>query len=159
MLILLSYKLCFWLRLPPYHVESTSSCPITKVKQHWFVLVFWWVTAWEYKMLYIFFWSVFGIFQSFSQFRIEQTTNFECSKLPTCLIHMEVFDVSLVRTKESLLIYIAVIIWACLLPARIYNLKDYKNFYSTGQTTINCIISKCIKQSQTLSNDLWLPPF
>ena len=36
----------------PYHVESTSSRPITEVKQHWAVLVLGWVTAWEYTVLY-----------------------------------------------------------------------------------------------------------
>jgi hypothetical protein len=34
--------------LRPYHVESTSSRPITEVKQHWAKLVLGWVTAWEY---------------------------------------------------------------------------------------------------------------
>ena len=37
--------------LRPYHVESTSSRPITEVKQRWVVLVLGWVTAWEYTML------------------------------------------------------------------------------------------------------------
>ena len=37
--------------LRPYHVESTSSRPITEVKQHRVVLVLGWVTAWEYTML------------------------------------------------------------------------------------------------------------
>ncbi len=36
--------------LGPYHVESTSSRPITEVKQHRVVLVLGWVTAWEYTM-------------------------------------------------------------------------------------------------------------
>ena len=36
--------------LRPYHVESTSSRPITEVKQRWVVLVLGWVTAWEYAM-------------------------------------------------------------------------------------------------------------
>ena len=36
----------------PYHVESTSSRPITEVKQHWATLVLGWVTAWEYEVLY-----------------------------------------------------------------------------------------------------------
>jgi hypothetical protein len=34
--------------LRPYHVERTSSRPITEVKQHWAKLVLGWVTAWEY---------------------------------------------------------------------------------------------------------------
>ena len=34
----------------PYHVESTSSRPITEVKQHWAALVLGWVTAWEYAV-------------------------------------------------------------------------------------------------------------
>ena len=36
----------------PYHVENTSSRPITEVKQHWAALVLGWVTAWEYAVLY-----------------------------------------------------------------------------------------------------------
>ena len=39
----------------PYHVENTSSRPITEVKQHWAALVLGWVTAWEYAVLYTFF--------------------------------------------------------------------------------------------------------
>jgi hypothetical protein len=38
----------------PYHVENTSSRPITEVKQHWAALVLGWVTAWEYAVLYSF---------------------------------------------------------------------------------------------------------
>ena len=34
----------------PYNVESTSSRPITEVKQHWAALVLGWVTAWEYAV-------------------------------------------------------------------------------------------------------------
>ena len=37
-------------RLRPYHVESTSSRPITEVKQRR-ALVLGWVTAWEYRVL------------------------------------------------------------------------------------------------------------
>ena len=37
--------------LRPYHVESTSSRPITEVKRRWVALVLGWVTAWEYAML------------------------------------------------------------------------------------------------------------
>ena len=37
--------------LQPYHVEYTSSCLITAVKQHWAELVLGWVTAWEYLVL------------------------------------------------------------------------------------------------------------
>ena len=37
--------------LRPHHVESTSSRPITEVKQHRVSLVLGWVTAWEYEML------------------------------------------------------------------------------------------------------------
>ena len=40
--------------LGPYHVESTSSRPITEVKQHRAALVLGWVTAWEYAVLYTF---------------------------------------------------------------------------------------------------------
>ena len=43
------FTMCHCLR--PYHVESTSSRPITEVKQHWVALVLGWVTAWEYAML------------------------------------------------------------------------------------------------------------
>ena len=35
-------------RLRPYHVENTSSRPITEVKQRRAWLVLGWVTAWEY---------------------------------------------------------------------------------------------------------------
>ena len=42
------YNNC-WIR--PYHVEHTSSRPITEVKQHWAKLVLGWVTAWEYLVL------------------------------------------------------------------------------------------------------------
>ena len=38
----------------PYHVESTSSRPITEVKQHRAALVLGWVTAWEYAVSYTF---------------------------------------------------------------------------------------------------------
>ena len=41
------YSIC----LRPYHVENTSSRPITEVKQHWAELVLGWVTAWEYSVL------------------------------------------------------------------------------------------------------------
>ena len=39
----------------PYHVENTSSRPITEVKQHRAALVLGWVPAWEYAVLYTFF--------------------------------------------------------------------------------------------------------
>ena len=42
---------CLYLCLRPYHVENTSSRPITEVKQHWAELVLGWVTAWEYSVL------------------------------------------------------------------------------------------------------------
>ena len=35
----------------PYHIECTSSRPITEVQQHWALLVLGWVTAWEYRVL------------------------------------------------------------------------------------------------------------
>ena len=38
-------------RQRPYHVERTSSRPITEVKQHWAWLVLGWVTAWEHQVL------------------------------------------------------------------------------------------------------------
>ena len=37
--------------LRPYHVENTSSRPITEVKQRRARLVLGWVTAWEYRVL------------------------------------------------------------------------------------------------------------
>jgi hypothetical protein len=36
--------------LRPYHVEYTSSRPITEVKQRRARLVLGWVTAWEYRV-------------------------------------------------------------------------------------------------------------
>jgi hypothetical protein len=42
-------KLCK-VRLRPYHVEYTSSRPITEVKQRRARLVLGWVTAWEYRV-------------------------------------------------------------------------------------------------------------
>ena len=48
----------FLYRVRPYHVENTSSRPITEVKQHWAALVLGWVTAWEYAVLYTF-WRCF----------------------------------------------------------------------------------------------------
>jgi hypothetical protein len=44
-------KLCIlYCRLRPYHVEYTSSRPITEVKQRRARLVLGWVTAWEYRV-------------------------------------------------------------------------------------------------------------
>ena len=37
--------------LRPYHVENTSSRPITEVKQRRARLVLGWVTAWEHRVL------------------------------------------------------------------------------------------------------------
>ena len=37
--------------LRPYHIENTSSRPITEVKQRRARLVLGWVTAWEYRVL------------------------------------------------------------------------------------------------------------
>jgi hypothetical protein len=39
----------------PYHVEHTSSRPITEVKQHWARIVLGWETAWEHRVLLAFF--------------------------------------------------------------------------------------------------------
>ena len=39
----------------PYHVEHTSSRPITEVKQHWARIVLGWETAWELRVLLAFF--------------------------------------------------------------------------------------------------------
>ena len=38
-------------RQRPYHVENTSSRPITEVKERWARLVLGWVTAWEHRVL------------------------------------------------------------------------------------------------------------
>ena len=38
----------------PYHVEHTSSRPITEVKQHWARIVLGWETAWEHRVLLAF---------------------------------------------------------------------------------------------------------
>ena len=51
--ITLSFSLNSWQR--PYHVEHTSSRPITEVKQHWARLVLGWETAWEHRVLLSFF--------------------------------------------------------------------------------------------------------
>ena len=42
--------LLMYVRLRPYHVEYTSSRPITEVKQRRARLVLGWVTAWEYRV-------------------------------------------------------------------------------------------------------------
>ena len=39
----------------PYHVEHTSSRPITEVKQHWARIVLGWETAWEHRVLLAFY--------------------------------------------------------------------------------------------------------
>ena len=49
--LLCPYEFAIGKCLRPYHVESTSSRPITEVKQHRVALVLGWVTAWEYAML------------------------------------------------------------------------------------------------------------
>ena len=49
-------------RQRPYHVESTSSRPITEVKQRWARLVLGWVTAWEHRVLLAFFFFLPFIF-------------------------------------------------------------------------------------------------
>ena len=41
-------------RQRPYHIEHTSSRPITEVKQCWARLVLGWVTAWEHWVLLAF---------------------------------------------------------------------------------------------------------
>ena len=46
----------------PYHIEHTSSRPITEVKQCWVQSVLGWVTAWEHWMLLA---SLFCLFCSF----------------------------------------------------------------------------------------------
>ena len=45
----------------PYHVEHTSSRPITEVKQHWARIVLGWETAWEHRVLLAFFCQSFRI--------------------------------------------------------------------------------------------------
>ena len=55
------YRLKIYLRKHrqrPYHVEHTSSRPITEVKQHWAWLVLGWETAWEYRVLLFFFFLI-----------------------------------------------------------------------------------------------------
>ena len=53
--IFVSYStFCIVSCLRPYHVENTSSRPITEVKQHRAELVLGWVTAWEYSVLQAF---------------------------------------------------------------------------------------------------------
>jgi hypothetical protein len=48
---ILQFVLCIaYIRLRPYHVEYTSSRPITEVKQRRARLVLGWVTAWEYRV-------------------------------------------------------------------------------------------------------------
>ena len=48
-------------RQRPYHIEHTSSRPITEVKQCWARLVLGWVTAWEHWVLLA---SIFFFFQN-----------------------------------------------------------------------------------------------
>ena len=43
-------KICSVKCLRPYHVETTSSRPITEVKQRRAASVLGWVTAWEYAV-------------------------------------------------------------------------------------------------------------
>ena len=47
-------KKCHTLCQRPYHVECTSSRPITEVKQHWARIVLRWETAWELLVLLAF---------------------------------------------------------------------------------------------------------
>ena len=44
-------ELILYSRQRPYHIEHTSSRPITEVKQCWARLVLGWVTAWEHWVL------------------------------------------------------------------------------------------------------------
>ena len=44
----------------PYHVENTSSRPITEVKQRWAWLVLGWETAWEHQVLLSFWFCYVG---------------------------------------------------------------------------------------------------
>ena len=44
-------KICLSSCQRPYHVEHTSSRPITEVKQHWAWIVLGWETAWELQVL------------------------------------------------------------------------------------------------------------
>ena len=48
-------KICSVKCLRPYHVETTSSRPITEVKQRRAASVLGWVTAWEYAVLQTFY--------------------------------------------------------------------------------------------------------
>ena len=47
-------------RQRPYHVENTSSRPITEVKQRWARLVLGWETAWEHRVLLSFAFGLCG---------------------------------------------------------------------------------------------------
>ena len=47
----INVKLFYILCQRPYHIEHTSSRPITEVKQCWARLVLGWVTAWEHWVL------------------------------------------------------------------------------------------------------------
>ena len=54
--------------LRPYHVENTSSRPITEVKQRRAWLVLRWVTAWEHHVLYTFFSLAFSVITAILNF-------------------------------------------------------------------------------------------
>ena len=57
-------KICLSSCQRPYHVEHTSSRPITEVKQHWARIVLGWETAWELLVLLAFLPLLFAIFKS-----------------------------------------------------------------------------------------------
>ena len=73
----------------PYHIENTSSRPITEVKQCWARLVLGWVTAWEHRVLLA---SLLHPI-SFSKMMIEN--KYKCYR--TGLHH---YYVSNIRTKQ-----------------------------------------------------------
>ena len=72
-------------RQRPYHVEHTSSRPITEVKQHWARLVLGWETAWEHRVLL----SSFHLFSLFLILLLSLFPNFFTSFLN--LVHILYF--------------------------------------------------------------------
>ena len=83
--------------LRPYHVENTSSRPITEVKQHWALLVLGWETAWEHRVLLAFlFWfssqlSTCNMMIMAGNFKIFRFNWFESCKPSLILAFLEDF--------------------------------------------------------------------
>ena len=86
-------------RQRPYHVERTSSRPITEVKQHWARIVLGWETAWELRVplafLLLFFIFLFVFYFNF--FFPLYCTSISCSFSSFFLnsLRVEVFIISL----------------------------------------------------------------